>query len=93
VVDGEVVGGEPALDRRRPQRLGLPPRAWYTPAKTGRTLAPTPHDPLLRQARAGWAEDRTLRQDYRGTWPARPTSTKWLHPGPPPARPGTRTTR
>jgi IS5 family transposase len=46
-----------------------PLRARCTPAKTGRTLALTPHDQLLRQARRDWAEDKALRKDYRATRP------------------------
>jgi len=46
-----------------------PLRARCTPSATGRTLALTPHDQLLRQARADWNADKALRKDYKATRP------------------------
>ncbi len=42
-----------------------PLRARCTTSKSGRALSLTPHDQLLRAARADWAADPGLRQDYR----------------------------
>jgi hypothetical protein len=42
-----------------------PLRARCTTSKTGRTLVLHEHDDLLRAARAGWAADPELREDYR----------------------------
>lgn len=44
---------------------GCPLRDRCTTAKAGRTLQLHPHDALLRQARADWAADARLREDYR----------------------------
>lgn len=44
---------------------GCPLRARCTTAKTGRTLQLHPHDAILRAARATWAAQPSLRQDYR----------------------------
>jgi hypothetical protein len=41
-----------------------PLRARCTTSKSGRALSLTPHDRLLRAARADWAADPGLRQDY-----------------------------
>lgn len=41
-----------------------PLRARCTTSKSGRALSLTPHDRLLRAARADWAADTALRQDY-----------------------------
>jgi IS5 family transposase len=41
-----------------------PLRARCTTSKSGRALSLTPHDQLLRAARADWAADPGLRQDY-----------------------------
>ena len=42
-----------------------PLRARCTTAKTGRSTDLHEHDDLLRAARADWATDRALREDYR----------------------------
>jgi hypothetical protein len=42
-----------------------PLRARCTTSKTGRSLVLHEHDDLLRAARAGWAADPELREDYR----------------------------
>ena len=42
-----------------------PLRARCTTSKPGRTLVLHEHDDLLRAARAGWAADPELREDYR----------------------------
>jgi hypothetical protein len=42
-----------------------PLRARCTTSKSGRALSLTPYDRLLRAARADWAADPGLRQDYR----------------------------
>lgn len=44
---------------------GCPLRAQCTTSKTGRTLSLHPRDGLLRQARAQWAADPGLRENYR----------------------------
>ena len=44
---------------------GCPLRARCTTAKTGRTLQLHPHDAVLRTARAAWAGQPSLREDYR----------------------------
>jgi IS5 family transposase len=44
---------------------GCPLRARCTTAKTGRTLRLHPHDAVLRAARAAWAGQPSLREDYR----------------------------
>ena len=44
---------------------GCPLRARCTTAKTGRTLHLHPHDAVLRAARAAWATQPSLREDYR----------------------------
>jgi Transposase domain (DUF772)/Transposase DDE domain len=41
-----------------------PLRSRCTTSKSGRALSLTPHDQLLRSARADWAADPGLRQDY-----------------------------
>ena len=46
-----------------------PLRARCTTSKSGRALSLTPHDRLLRAARADWAADPGLRQDYRAHRP------------------------
>jgi Transposase DDE domain/Transposase domain (DUF772) len=46
-----------------------PLRARCTTSKSGRALSLTPHDRLLRAARADWAADPGLRQDYRARRP------------------------
>jgi hypothetical protein len=46
-----------------------PLRARCTTSKSGRALSLTPHDQLLRAARADWAADPGLRQDYRAHRP------------------------
>jgi hypothetical protein len=43
---------------------GCPLRARCTTAKTGRTLQLHPHDAVLRAARAAWAAQPSLREDY-----------------------------
>src|SRR6266480_1281346 len=43
---------------------GCPLRARCTTAKTGRTLQLHPHDAVLRTARAAWAAQPSLREDY-----------------------------
>jgi hypothetical protein len=52
-----------------PACTGCPLRARCTTSATGRTLALTPHDQLLRQARRDWTGDPALRKDYRATRP------------------------
>jgi IS5 family transposase len=42
-----------------------PLRARCTTAKTGRSMVLHEHDDLLRAARADWATDRAVREDYR----------------------------
>jgi hypothetical protein len=44
---------------------GCPLRARCTTAKDGRSLELHPHDAILRAARATWATQPSLRQDYR----------------------------
>ncbi|HEV3066875.1 MAG TPA: IS1182 family transposase [Streptosporangiaceae bacterium] len=44
---------------------GCPLRARCTTAKDGRTLHLHPQDPILRAARANWAAQPALREDYR----------------------------
>jgi len=44
---------------------GCPLRAQCTTARTGRTLNLHPRDAILRAARAAWAAQPSLRQDYR----------------------------
>ncbi|MDQ6875121.1 MAG: IS1182 family transposase [Actinomycetota bacterium] len=44
---------------------GCPLRSRCTTARTGRSLQLHPRDQLLRQARARWAADPGLREDYR----------------------------
>jgi Transposase DDE domain/Transposase domain (DUF772) len=44
---------------------GCPLRTQCTTARTGRTLQLHPRDQLLRQARARWAADPGLREDYK----------------------------
>jgi hypothetical protein len=44
---------------------GCPLRARCTAAVNGRTLRLHPHDELLRDARAQWAADPALREDYK----------------------------
>jgi IS5 family transposase len=44
---------------------GCPLRSRCTTAATGRTLQLHPHDKLLRAARARWAADPALREDYK----------------------------
>jgi hypothetical protein len=44
---------------------GCPLRTRCTTAKTGRALQLHPHDAILRAARAAWAAQPLLRQDYR----------------------------
>jgi hypothetical protein len=46
-----------------------PLRARCTTSKSGRALSLTPHDRLLRAARADWAADPALRQDYKAHRP------------------------
>jgi IS5 family transposase len=46
-----------------------PLRARCTTSKSGRALSLTPHDRLLRAARAGWAADPGLRADYKARRP------------------------
>ena len=46
-----------------------PLRARCTTSKSGRALSLTPHDHLLRDARAAWAADPGLREDYRAHRP------------------------
>ena len=46
-----------------------PLRPRCTPSATGRTLALTGHDQLLRQARRHWNQDKALRTDYKTTRP------------------------
>jgi hypothetical protein len=46
-----------------------PLRSRCTTSKSGRALSLTPHDRLLRAARADWAADPGLRQDYRARRP------------------------
>ena len=46
-----------------------PLRARCTTAKTGRSMDLHEHDDLLRAARADWAADPGLREDYRHTGP------------------------
>jgi Transposase DDE domain len=46
-----------------------PLRARCTTSKSGRALSLTPHDRLLRAARAAWAADPGLREDYRAHRP------------------------
>jgi hypothetical protein len=46
-----------------------PLRARCTTSKSGRALSLTPYDRLLRAARAAWAADPGLRQDYRAHRP------------------------
>jgi Transposase domain (DUF772)/Transposase DDE domain len=46
-----------------------PLRARCTTSKSGRALSLTPHDRLLRAARAGWAADPGLREDYKARRP------------------------
>jgi hypothetical protein len=47
-----------------------PLRARCTTSKSGRALSLTPHDHLLRAARADWAADIGLRQDYMAHRPS-----------------------
>jgi Transposase domain (DUF772)/Transposase DDE domain len=47
-----------------------PLRARCTTSKSGRALSLTPHDHLLRAARADWAADIGLRQDYTAHRPS-----------------------
>ena len=44
---------------------GCPLRTRCTTSKTGRTINLHPHDHLLRAARAAWAAQPSLREDYR----------------------------
>ena len=44
---------------------GCPLRARCTTAKDGRSLELHPHDAILRAARAAWAAQPSLREDYR----------------------------
>ena len=44
---------------------GCPLRSRCTTARTGRSLQLHPRDQLLRAARASWAADPGLREDYR----------------------------
>ena len=45
--------------------VARPLRARCTTARTGRSLELHPHDAILRAARASWAAQPALREDYR----------------------------
>jgi len=57
---------------------GCPLRQRCTKSKDGRSLTLHPQDAILRQARAGWANDPDLRATYRQHRPMVERSIAWL---------------